>query len=543
MADFSNYSSISGLFDSGTQKESKTPFSSYATISSLFPEKEKSQGFFSSLISNAKDALFQKPEKTIGVLDLPKFTTEAAGGVAGSIKKAGDSLEQTYEDIFNPQKTKGDVAISAGHTILDTVGAVFSPISSSLSAAGRVEGITGDAATVVNNVFATAGSIGGDTVSSVVDAGLNKFNVSQETKDKIRPLMQELGSLVGEIALGKFGGEALLAKKTEAVTRTKQIEEVVKSDTTSKTAEDIRQKINFNKDLPEETVNKIRGIGVDELRFDKDGNITVYRDSAPVPGMTQGYSLTKKAGQEPYVVNKNDIIANFSSEKVVDLYKTGFANEPKTIRDANIDALKKFQNLESEVLVRNPKADIAQSLPGQPIEGTVLKPSKQATEISEYLKENGVDPAPADLAQYGTVENFMQYQKKLFDELYARDSELARKIALGEEYATGGLKNETVFSYMKERAKAEGDTALALRLAESPVARASSIKGQDIKSLDVDIGTDAVKAISSINEARKAKVLGNKEFSDVVKKETKNLEKIEPVAEKTWEEFINSLEC
>ena len=101
--------------------------------------------------------------------------------------------------------------------------------------------------------------------------------------------------------------------------------------------------------LTEETVNTLRQeqVGVEELPFNDDGTITLYRKGDVRAGQPNSYSLVQSEGQQAYTLNKDEVILNTNSEKLVDLYKQTFDPE---LAEVFTEALKKFNVLESEVI-------------------------------------------------------------------------------------------------------------------------------------------------------------------------------------------------
>lgn len=119
--------------------------------------------------------------------------------------------------------------------------------------------------------------------------------------------------------------------------------------------------------LTEETVNTLKQerVGVEELPFNEDGTITLYRKGDVRAGQPNSFSLQQTEGQQAYTLNKDEVILNTNSEKLVDLYKQTFGPE---LAEVFTEALKKFNKLETEVIavpsevrVSTPKAELIKS--------------------------------------------------------------------------------------------------------------------------------------------------------------------------------------
>jgi len=171
-------------------------------------------------------------------------------------------------------------------------------------------------------------------------------NVRKVKNDEVKP--EELASKINE--------QAGVKESTPEIPEQKQ-------------AESVQRYMAFNeKFTPEQAAAfKKKPVGVDSLEFDKDGNITLYRDGDIKPGEPQSYSLVPTKGQVPVVVNKEDILVNFNSDEIKSLMEK--ASDNPLQKQANLDALEKYQNLETEVIAISKgqgEKSIDTSLPEQP---------------------------------------------------------------------------------------------------------------------------------------------------------------------------------
>ncbi len=100
--------------------------------------------------------------------------------------------------------------------------------------------------------------------------------------------------------------------------------------------------------MPNGVIEQLKSspIGVEELPFDKNGYITLYRDGDVRAGEPQSYSLKKLRGQKPYKIKKDNVLVNFNSLKVDDIYQKSFSPENyEMIKDQ-----RKLNTHESEVI-------------------------------------------------------------------------------------------------------------------------------------------------------------------------------------------------
>lgn len=101
--------------------------------------------------------------------------------------------------------------------------------------------------------------------------------------------------------------------------------------------------------LTDSTINFLKNekIGVDELPFNENGEITLYREGNVVEGKPNSYSLKYTAGQTPYVLTRDEVILNTGSEALKSMYNKTFS--PAEV-EGMLESLKVFNRLESEVI-------------------------------------------------------------------------------------------------------------------------------------------------------------------------------------------------
>lgn len=157
----------------------------------------------------------------------------------------------------------------------------------------------------------------------------------------------------------------------------------------SKTAENITSWLSgAPKSFDEKTVSSLRKerLGVDELTYDKDGNITLYRDGRIENGKPQSYSLTKiDDRQVAYTVNKSDVLINFNGEQVKDFMVENFKRGDKEIA---LESLDHWKNFEKEVVViRGGEKNTKVSAAGES-ESPILKEVNKSLEEESKVNPN-----------------------------------------------------------------------------------------------------------------------------------------------------------
>ena len=71
-------------------------------------------------------------------------------------------------------------------------------------------------------------------------------------------------------------------------------------------------------------------IGVQDLPFDENGNITLYRKGDVSVDNPNSYSIEQKAGQEAFTVNRDEILINTTSQELKDIMKQVYARKQGT---------------------------------------------------------------------------------------------------------------------------------------------------------------------------------------------------------------------
>lgn len=194
--------------------------------------------------------------------------------------------------------------------------------------------------------------------------------------------------------------------------------------------------------------------------------------------------------------------------------------------------------------------DVPSSAKARPLSdaGTEVKVTKLASDIAQEVEKQFPDELvnTEDLATYKTRAGFMEDQAQKFLDLQAKDPELTKRIAMGEANAPRGLKNESVYANLIEYAKREGDAQTLLDLSRSKVATVASIKGQDIKALDVgNPSENPVRIIRDVQTAREtnAEKSGGKQAKEKIVSEIKKEIKKNTISKQSWEDFVDTIKC
>lgn len=141
--------------------------------------------------------------------------------LSSTIADAGERVANAGFTIADEHKSLLDKGVSVGEAGMGIINSVFTPITASLAAMSKVP-LVGYVADTINGLFNFIGS-GGSTLASNV---VNNLPVSQEVKDKISPLAQEVGGLAALIIAGK----ATTIEFSKFTEKTKALTDVIKTE-------------------------------------------------------------------------------------------------------------------------------------------------------------------------------------------------------------------------------------------------------------------------------------------------------------------------
>lgn len=186
----------------------------------------------------------------------------------------------------------------------------------------------------------------------------------------------------------------------------------------------------------------------------------------------------------------------------------------------------------------------------KPIQGTgETKTAGLSKGVEAKAVEKKLTDGFGDLPEYQVVN--MKDQAAKASELVAKDFELAKRIAMGQEPTPAGMVPEAVFIAVENKALLEGDSATLRGLATgSKLATEATTMGQRIRTLaerDPESATGAIKDVMKTREEMAQKRLGKKETiqkatEKVVEGIKKEIEKVK-TTKQSWEDFVLSIQC
>jgi hypothetical protein len=241
------------------------------------------------------------------------------------------------------------------------------------------------------------------------------------------------------------------------------------------------------------------------------------------PGEPQSYSVTKKwKNQEPVKVSRDDILANYTSKEMDDLFSKNYKGPE---REIYLKSLRDWAKGEAEVLARTPKASTKVEVPGRqlPVGTGKEKVSSLEARMAGRLESMSVDEAKdLGLSTYKQANN--KEQIKAAVNYVKKNEEEALAVIRGEKQAPDGILDNAVVLALEEKAVAEGNAALAATVAKVGSQRSTRF-GQEIsvlRELDPD---NPITAMKSIVVSRSKALERQLAKGDTVKKATERTRK------------------
>jgi hypothetical protein len=495
------------------------------------------------------------------VKDQTRSFTELSNSLAGLNPDGSRSTLTPAQQNLDRTAKAADVGLSFINSALLPVTAIF-------TGAEKLP-VIGKGAEVVNKLFGKIGEAGSAMFSDILYGTARDGFISKETADIVNPIGEKAFALIAQVVAGKVAhdvakpklneytnlihdkilndpgikkqlevkstsGENVIKQSSSAI---KPVEQVKVSDI--KVADSVRSWINRETPLPKEVIKSFEETrpGVNELPFNKNGEITLYRDKTPQAGKIESYSLERRAGQEPFVVSRDQVIANIGSKNIAEVFQKAYPKEDiQSV--ANKEMLQKYSKLESEVLAISGKLDKA-------VDGTKI--AKSAGDVNTTLADNGFKALPMEeQAKYTSTTKAEQVQA--VSDILSRDITGAREMIRGEKQIPNGVLPQVLFNAMEAHAIKTGDAALLRDLAGSPIASRLSEAAQALGSHGYnDNPNSPVTAVREIVKAREKAV--TKRVSNVSKAKKDIAKEIDSELKKStskkqdWASFIRSIQC
>ena len=452
---------------------------------------------FSGILKGTFGSLKERAGTTAkGVLDsLLTPPAPKSLDMQSALQQGWDTISTTIQDsarrfqelpsAFSKGKTGAERAAIVGSAAMGAINDAFIGVTAPLNALRGVPGV-GYLADGIHNLFSALGTGGGSVASNALDG----LPISQKSKESIRPLVTEVGALVGQLVGGKAGTNVA----ARISTKSKQILDALDSE--------------INAARLANNIGPVRGI---RATGESAETAVQFANKYEPPGTIQIGAKSKEA---------------------LPVIQAGATEYRPTVKGGFIDSVEVPQKVSSPTGTTRPSVPL-----GTPEKAT----SKLAVDIERKL---GTELA--DLPEYSTMNMRDQAQKAL--DLITENEPRAKKIALGQEKAPQGLREGSVFVAMRERAFQAGDTETLIELSKSKLASEASILGQRIKAFDSGTSDNPVRILQDVQRERVAAVerksgVKIEEAKAKVVKDIKTEMKKDIPTKRAWEEFIRSIEC
>jgi hypothetical protein len=546
---------------------------SLPTLNTVTDQSDK-YGFSINNIPKPKSNILPNTQQAFSDLMADPFSFKAnpAKAIGDAWNTIKDSVSQEAENIKNVFKVKltdkNSTAKFAGaqlKVLSGGAGVMFSPISALFSAANDIP-VLGSASKLIGLAFGAAG----EGASQISGGLIDKLPVSQETKDALKPGVQEIFSLAAQLALGNVVDVGIRGVKGDSATATTFKADYLKAnpdhvDVVSKIPDNIINKLVQDRGAEDAKTIINQSIKLSELKKTEPVSPTDTISKPPkVIPTGEVKPLAQEAGK--YKSAEEFVKAQGENQAVDNYLNTNFAKDEKGYFDyrngvrenltpKELDYWKKVAVDEFNGLKKaggTPKAEsqltdiFNQSKAVGEVKPTIeQKPSGIALKISkEALQEKLIK-------QSAEIDTLAGYDPKTFvgqDEIIAKfilnNLEKAKEIIRGKASLPADMSGSRFLRMMKNKARAEIDVATIKDLANSPLVSATSVHAQEMGFLRGFDREDPVQAIKELADIKKAKVkkdvqANTKEVNEVV---DKAIRKGYP-KKQTLLEFINSLKC
>jgi hypothetical protein len=422
----------------------------------------------------------------------------------------------------DPNSSRIDRGVAAGSTVLGGINAAFSIVTAPLAGLQTIPGV-GNVVDQINRAFGVLGQGGANVASIAVD----QMPISPQTKEKIRPMMEELGAITSQIIAGKAGADGY----SKLTTKSQKVVEELQNDITRQIM--VKDMTGENR-IPVSTPNTRHKTYADEQGYEP------YASPDQLPIIKMG-AKRNDDGSLPSIQIGGKIKERINNSD----YSYVPIAEPKVT--PLVTEMKEFTS--KTVPVKTVTDTKITSIETTPVAGTgEIRTRGSARSIEELAIEKKLTEKFEDLPQYQQLS--MADQARKANEIIDLDYEQARRLAMGDELPPNGVLPESVQVAFESRLIKNGDVSGMLDLAtKSKLVTEATTMGQRIRSLgerDID---SPVTAIQVVKKSREANAVKNVKGGDVkaarakeVKQAREHVEKFAP-NKQDWDVFVDSLTC
>lgn len=445
-----------------------------------------------------------------------------------SLDQAKSSVDAMISDYQNHTgSTAGDVS-NLLNLALGVGGAVFSPISGVFNVAEKIPGAK-QVADAVNLPFQALGKVGSYTFGKAIDLTPTSI-LSQETKDIIKPAVQNVGSFAAQILLGNTIMDKISALHENGTEVTPEVAKKVIVQST-----DEINKVNVSTPNSKHAeYMKSQGyepyISHEQLPTIDYGNRP--KDSSGLPTIQTETPVSTKVGNmtvEP--------IKGIQNAQVKGGFLESVAKPTENTQNPSI-----LTENQQKIVENNAKSK--EVLPLEAANGTKI--SGVASSIEAKSIEKGLTDSLGGLAGYDPIT--IKEQAQMASDLITNNIESAKNMVKGVEPLPSKLRGAALIKGLEDYATQKGDISLLQDLANSPLVSETSRHAQELRLLAERSPDSPIKMMQDVKSARESvieKTSGKKVAkvkADVVTEIQTEMRKIVQTKQ-TWSDFIEQIKC
>lgn len=509
--------------------------------------------------------------------------------VLNNFNTMGTSLRNAISTVKDNHASLLDKGLSVGQAGMDTLGGLFSVVTAPITVAQHIPGI-GPVATGLNNIFNAIGTAGSDVAVKGVDA----LPISDETKEKIKPLVGQLGALAAQLVVGK-GSDDIVEKTADKAHEI--VSTAVNDAKVAQIANDAYPVINAKKIASEKVAaraerpmgsvyedgtkpepytpqGQLPTIEADGSPAPSDGTPTIDITPPEEPGPDRAPNTYKDPADLPTIQMGAGARSELPTVQIGDTSKPYNGEYKLTpIEQARVDAAPTPEEKEltyHAITERNDamqepfQTDRQNPHAPQPVEMGAVKPPSENRPNSDGTPTSSRKPSGLALStnakaiadgltdEYGDLPEYKSktHQLSAVADYVENDHEDAVKVALGQKAAPHDFIPTVVYRAVELKARLEGDIDTIARLTskENKLSGKVSSGAQLLGGLRIGADNSPTDIINDINKSREdynnrtRGKKGGQEEASTVKDANKAIES-EVIPKKDFNDFLGSITC
>lgn len=489
-----------------------------------------------------------------------KIGAAATKSYVSAIDDASVQTDAAYDKLVSDYKQNPSIfsAQTAGNAVdfgIKALGSILSPLTSGPLKALENMPVLGYVPKGINAIFSAIGT----GASEAAVGALDGLPLSSETKQKLTPAVQSAAALAAQIALGKYGEEALMGTPTKETGSLNiggegglNLGGTVKSGTVGiipAFVSHVKSIVDGIKGDPEIGAPIKESALAAAQATDKTYGLQAVKDKYDPQRFSGVFQNNRGLGGEP----------TFTPEQQEALSKPAQPvgrETPAVSPETDLETMPKDKT--APISSKEPTAPITASTASKSGKTVPVRTAASAADVGQMADiyhisaEKGYEDIPdTEKAKYSPTTVKEQVDK--VGALMRDNMDDARAMIRGEKPVPNGMSSQVLFNAMERYGIENRDGEVMSELAKSPIASKLSTSGQEMGLHGAtDNPHSPVAAVREITQAReseylrKNKTTSEKAKGDIVKSERANLDKELKAARSTrptWESFIKKLSC